>query len=83
MIKRSLSFVLAAAVAAVLSSPAGAQTLDGKAAFQKLKGLAGTWSGPIGSADGSLTSRSPVAPDRPCIRHGPDPSRPMPAGPRW
>lgn len=52
MIKRSLSFVLAAAVAAALSSPVGAQTLDGKAAFEKLKGLAGTWSGPIGSAAG-------------------------------
>ncbi len=52
MIQRSLSFALAAAVAAVLSSPASAQTVDGKAAFQKLKGLAGTWSGPIGSATG-------------------------------
>lgn len=52
MIKRCSSFVLAAAVAAALSSPASAQTVDGKAAFEKLKGLAGTWSGPIGSADG-------------------------------
>ena len=52
MIKRSLSFVLAVACAAALSSPVSAQTLDGKAAFQKLKGLAGTWTGPIGSATG-------------------------------
>ena len=52
MIKRSLSFVLATAVAAALSSPASAQTLDGKTAFEKLKTLTGTWSGPIGSATG-------------------------------
>jgi hypothetical protein len=37
---------------AFVSTSASAQTLDGKAAFQKLKGLAGTWSGPIGSATG-------------------------------
>lgn len=47
-----LSLVVAAALAAAAASPATAQAMDGKAAFQKLKGLAGTWSGPIGSADG-------------------------------
>ncbi|MBX7185542.1 MAG: hypothetical protein K1Y01_10400 [Vicinamibacteria bacterium] len=51
MIKKTLSFVF---IAALALAPAGlrAQTTDGKAAFQKLKGLAGTWTGPIGSATG-------------------------------
>jgi hypothetical protein len=47
-----LSFVVAVAVIAAVAAPASAQTIDGKAAFQKLKGLTGTWSGPIGSATG-------------------------------
>ena len=34
------------------SVPRLGSDLDGKAAFQKLKGLAGTWTGPIGSATG-------------------------------
>jgi len=37
---------------ALSASSAQAQTIDGKAAFEKLKGLAGNWSGPIGKADG-------------------------------
>jgi hypothetical protein len=48
------SFLAATALLA-FGSAAQAQnapTLDGKAAFEKLKGLAGTWSGPIGKADG-------------------------------
>lgn len=52
MNRHSLSLVVAAAVLATAASPASAQSLDGKAAFQKLKGLAGAWSGPIGSATG-------------------------------
>jgi hypothetical protein len=52
MTKHTLSFVLAAAFAVANSSPAIAQALDGKAAFDQLKGLNGTWSGPIGSATG-------------------------------
>jgi hypothetical protein len=50
MNRRSFAFVVALALAA--ASPAAAQTIDGKAAFQKLKGLAGTWSGPIGAENG-------------------------------
>ena len=52
MIRKSLSFVAAAAVALAVPSALEAQTVDGKAAFQKLKGLSGDWSGPIGSATG-------------------------------
>ncbi len=52
MIRKSLSFVAAAAVALAVPSALQAQTVDGKAAFQKLKGLSGDWSGPIGSATG-------------------------------
>jgi len=52
MIRKSVSLALAAFIALVASFPLQAQTLDGKAAFQKLKGLAGNWSGPIGSATG-------------------------------
>ena len=52
MIRKSLSFVAAAAVALAVPSVLQAQTVDGKAAFQKLKGLSGDWSGPIGSATG-------------------------------
>ncbi len=50
MNKLPLSLLVAAALAA--ASPAAAQVIDGKAAFQKLKGLAGTWSGPVGTASG-------------------------------
>ena len=52
MTQRSLSFALAAAFVVANTSPAGAQAFDGKAAFEQLKDLAGTWSGPIGSATG-------------------------------
>ena len=51
---RKSSFLSAAALLG-LSLSASAQTtpaLDGKAAFEKLKSLAGTWTGPIGKADG-------------------------------
>lgn len=40
-------------LALAFASPvAHAQTIDGKTAFEKLKALAGTWSGPIGKPDG-------------------------------
>lgn len=50
MIRRSSM----AALLAIALIPAGtsAQSLDGKAAFEKLKGLAGTWTGPIGTESG-------------------------------
>ncbi len=51
--------VICALAVALTSESAFAQTpptapapLDGKAAFETLKGLAGTWSGPIGAANG-------------------------------
>ena len=37
---------------ALAAPPAFAQTIDGKGAFEKLKGLASTWSGPIGAQNG-------------------------------
>ena len=46
-------------LSALLVSPAATgQTsavpaVDGKAAFERLKGLAGVWSGPIGAANGN------------------------------
>lgn len=51
------SLILALLSALVLPPVASAQTsavpaIDGKAAFEKLKGLAGVWSGPIGVASG-------------------------------
>jgi hypothetical protein len=46
------SFSLVAALALVAASPTAAQSIDGPAAFQKLKSLAGRWSGPIGAANG-------------------------------
>lgn len=55
MNRRSLFLGLLCAL--VLSPAASAQTsavraIDGKAAFEKLKSLAGTWSGPVGDANG-------------------------------
>jgi hypothetical protein len=38
--------------AALIPAGASAQSIEGRAAFEKLKGLAGTWSGPIGAANG-------------------------------
>lgn len=52
MFKRSLSLALATAFVAVFSTPTHAQSIEGKAAFEKLKALSGTWSGPIGSPTG-------------------------------
>lgn len=54
MNRRLLSLSLATALAGAIAGPtlAQAQTLDGKAAFEKLKTLSGTWSGPIGSPTG-------------------------------
>ena len=52
MNRYSLSFLVAVAAIAASASPTHAQALDGKAAFAQLKGLAGTWSGPIGSPTG-------------------------------
>jgi hypothetical protein len=37
---------------ALLPRGVSGQTIEGKAAFEKLKGLAGTWSGPVGTVDG-------------------------------
>lgn len=51
MTRRLLTLLLAAGVMAG-ATPVRAQTIDGKAAFEQLKGLAGTWSGPIGSSSG-------------------------------
>lgn len=44
--------VVALAVSSLSASSAFAQAIDGKAAFEKLKTLTGTWSGPIGTAGG-------------------------------
>lgn len=52
MTNKPLSLFLGAALAAALPLGAQAQAIDGMAAFDQLKGLAGTWSGPIGSATG-------------------------------
>jgi hypothetical protein len=38
--------------AGLIPADAAAQTLDGRTAFERLTGLAGTWSGPLGTADG-------------------------------
>lgn len=55
MNRRSLLLCFLSAV--IVSPAASAQTevssaIDGKAAFEKLKGLTGTWFGPIGSVNG-------------------------------
>ncbi len=50
MNRRSLVASLFALALAV--TPGFAQTIDGKAALDKLKGLAGTWSGTVGTVDG-------------------------------
>lgn len=52
MSRNPLALIITAAMAAALAAPAPAQTIDGKAAFEKLKALSGTWSGPIGSPTG-------------------------------
>jgi hypothetical protein len=48
----SLALALAAVLTASGTTTASAQGIDGKAAFDQLKSLTGTWSGPIGSATG-------------------------------